>query len=251
MSVFPYMQGYEGVFCLASSNNIKHSPVLLLLPLPPLATLYLAPLSSHCLHHGASRYIYNHHFALYLFVDIVHSYPPPPLFWNSIPGGDDRTGQGDVRSKTPEIGRTERYLRIGNHARHHRRHQNVEHRTHDQRTDDPDGHVGLRISCFFGVGRDRIEADIREEDHAGGAEHAGPAVGHEGRPIARVDVADARHDHENHRRDLDQDHQGIEAAALTYSDDQHCGDNGRNRDGNDIECQMDPAEHQWGRRYAS
>ena len=38
--------------------------------------------------------------------------------------------------------------------------------------DQPDRHVALRVLGFLGRGRDRVEADIGEEDRRRGADHA-------------------------------------------------------------------------------
>ena len=45
--------------------------------------------------------------------------------------------------------------------------------------DDADRHVALRVARLLGVGRDRVEADVGEEDVAGAARHAAEAVRHE------------------------------------------------------------------------
>ena len=47
----------------------------------------------------------------------------------------------------------------------------------------PIGHVALRVARLFGVRRDRIEADVGEEDVGRALEHAGDAVGHERLPV--------------------------------------------------------------------
>ena len=36
----------------------------------------------------------------------------------------------------------------------------------------PIGHVALRVAGLLGVGRDRVEADVGEEDHRGPGQHA-------------------------------------------------------------------------------
>ena len=46
----------------------------------------------------------------------------------------------------------------------HRRHADVEHRADDQRGEDADRHVALRLLGLLGVRRDRVEADVGEED---------------------------------------------------------------------------------------
>ena len=53
-----------------------------------------------------------------------------------------------------------------------RRDQQVEDRADQQRADQADRHVALRVLGFLGRGRDRVEADIGEEDRRRGADHA-------------------------------------------------------------------------------
>ena len=74
---------------------------------------------------------------------------------------------------------------VGRDARQHPRHQHVEHGADEQRAQNADGNVALRIPRFLRGHAHRIEADIGEEDHAGGAEHAGPAELAEGAGVGR------------------------------------------------------------------
>ena len=48
----------------------------------------------------------------------------------------------------------------------------VEHRADDQRGDDADGQVALRVAALLGGRRDRVEADVGEEDDGAAGEHA-------------------------------------------------------------------------------
>ena len=50
--------------------------------------------------------------------------------------------------------------------------RDVEDRADDQRGDDADRHVALRVLGLLGVGRDRVEADVGEEDDRRPGEHA-------------------------------------------------------------------------------
>ena len=58
------------------------------------------------------------------------------------------------------------------HAGEHHRDADVEHGADDQRGDDADGHIALRILALFAGGRDRIEADVGEENDGAAGEHA-------------------------------------------------------------------------------
>ena len=87
-------------------------------------------------------------------------------------------------------------LVVRDHAGQHGRHQDVEDRAEPERGDDRDRYVALRIAGLLGVGRDRVEADVGEEDVGGALEDAGDTVREEGMPVLRLDVAGAEADHE-------------------------------------------------------
>ena len=65
---------------------------------------------------------------------------------------------------------------VRHEADHHARHQHVEHRADDQRSEDAARHVALRIPRLLRRRRHGVEADVGEEDHAGAAQDAAPAV---------------------------------------------------------------------------
>ena len=54
--------------------------------------------------------------------------------------------------------------------------QHVEHRADGERAEDADRHVALGVVRLLRRGRDRVEADIGEEDDGGAAHDAAPAV---------------------------------------------------------------------------
>ena len=54
--------------------------------------------------------------------------------------------------------------------------QAIEDRADDQRTDDSDRHVALRVFGLLSGRRDRVEPDVGEEDEASPPENAAPAV---------------------------------------------------------------------------
>ena len=55
----------------------------------------------------------------------------------------------------------------------------------------PMGRSRCGLLALLGGGRDRIEADVGEEDDRAAGQHARPAVGHERMPVGRVNEADA------------------------------------------------------------
>ncbi len=67
-------------------------------------------------------------------------------------------------------------LAIGHHPGQDGRDRDVEHRADRQGPQDADGQVALRPPGLLGVRRDRVEADVGEEDPARPLGHAAPAV---------------------------------------------------------------------------
>ena len=68
----------------------------------------------------------------------------------------------------------------------------------------PKGRSRCGLLALFGGGGDGIESDVGEEDDGAAGEHAGPAVGHEGMPVARLDEAGAGEDEHQDGDDLDE-----------------------------------------------
>ena len=119
--------------------------------------------------------------------------------------------------------------------------QQVEHGAHRQRADQADRDIAVRILGLFSGGRDRVEADIGEEDRSRRAEHAdagqrsAPAIGqhrHEVRAIGRGQGDD---DEGGQGDDLhDHQHRG-ELGALGGADHQQPGHEQRNQEGDQVE----------------
>ena len=84
----------------------------------------------------------------------------------------------------------------------------------------PIGRSRRRVLGFLRRRRDGIEADVGKEDHRRAGHDARPCIGHERRPVGRLDVPDARDQEEQHRDDLDRHHRGIEAGAFPDADDE-------------------------------
>ena len=113
---------------------------------------------------------------------------------------------------------------------------------HDhQRTDDADRHVPLRIPALLRGGRDRVEADIGEEDCARAHHQAADAEGaelagvrrKEGLVVGGIDVRPAHADEDQDHRQLDGYDHRIGARRFLDADheqhgDQKDDDHGRN-----------------------
>src|ERR1039457_1458086 len=92
----------------------------------------------------------------------------------------------------------------GHDAAEHNGHRAVEHSAGYQRGQNAEGQVALRVLALFGRRGDRVEADVGEEDDRAAGKHAGPAVGHEGMPVMRLDKAGAGKDEDQDGGDLDE-----------------------------------------------
>ena len=117
-----------------------------------------------------------------------------------------------------------------------RRHQDVEHGAEQQRTDQADRHVALRVLGLFGRGRNRIEADIGEEDRRRRADRADPgtetaehAGGEEGVELVGVELGagEGQRDEDGERDHLDHDQHCVDAGAFIGADHQKPGDQQR------------------------
>ena len=140
-------------------------------------------------------------------------------------------------------------LLVRNHAGQDRGDGDVKNRAQDKRTDDADRHVAARIARFFGVGRDRVEADVGVENDSRAGHHAerlaarsmlshdrvsekadaAITVGRERPPIGGVDVEDADGDDQKHDGQLDHDHEKIERRAAANAGDQNHRQYGRDQ----------------------
>ena len=112
-----------------------------------------------------------------------------------------------------------------------------------QRRDDSDRQVALRIFGFLRGGRNGVKSDIREKDISGAGADTRKAHGRERGPIvapvAEVDVVNPSSDDEQDDGDLDDHDAGIECRALLNSDHQNRGDHQRDQKSRQIETDLD------------
>ena len=102
---------------------------------------------------------------------------------------------------------------IRHEADHDERDRHVEDRADDQRSEDADRHVLLRVLRFLRGHRHGVEPDVSEEDDAGASEDAAPSVlteragvrRDERVPVRRVDVGRAAEDDDQHDADFHDD----------------------------------------------
>ena len=162
-------------------------------------------------------------------------------------GGDDKFGSAQVLllKRLTDTG-IHVDLAVLDHAGEDSDNADVEHRADEERGNDADGHILLRIAGFLGVGGHRIKADVGEEDDRSPRQHANrlasfrvlagdlnpeevdarPPIRGEWLPVVRVDEESSHSDHEQDGGDLDTDHDGVKAGALPDPLYQHNGHNG-------------------------
>ena len=95
-------------------------------------------------------------------------------------------------------------------------------------------HIALRTLRLLRAGRDRIEPDVGEDDHARAGDHAAPAElpelpgirRNERMPIAGMDIAHSGEDEEHDHRDLEGDDDGVRPRGLADTDIAQDGDRG-------------------------
>src|SRR5215470_8047793 len=119
----------------------------------------------------------------------------------------------------------------------------------DERAENSDGHVFLRLLGFLGGSGYRVESDISEEHHSSTAQDAGPAVGSEGPGVGRNEYlpvlaggsrmleheGERNGDEGQDRRQLDEDNGGIEIGGFLDADDEDDRDDGDGEKGDEIE----------------
>ena len=141
------------------------------------------------------------------------SRPPPRLPMH-------RAGRGELARAGPSGCRPTPTRLRADRADRARGDQQVEHGADRERADQADRHVALRVLGFFGRGRDRVEADVGEEDRGRRApstpmpkpptsRRAGTA-----RSCRRIHRREGQHDERGQRDDLDRHQHRVDLGAL-------------------------------------
>ena len=89
--------------------------------------------------------------------------------------------------------------------------RDVKNGANDERGQDSDGHVALRILAFFGGGRDGIKANVREKNDRATGENAGPAIGRVRMPICWMNKTGREADKHKDGDDFEQHHNVVGA----------------------------------------
>ena len=132
------------------------------------------------------------------------------------------------------------------HARQHRRHADIEQRADQQRKNDPDRQIPLRILRLLRRRRHRVEADIREENiprrHPDARETERRKAGPVGSPVYVVHIVRTQRQHKQHHRDLHHHDARIELGALADADHQDRRNHHRDQKGGQIKANRDPED---------
>ena len=128
----------------------------------------------------------------------------------------------------------------GHDSRQDNGHRNVKNRANDQGGNDSDRQVALRITSFFGGGRDRIESDVRKENDRTPGQNARPSLGREGMPVARTDVMRSGDDECKDGRDFQNDHSVIGFRRFADAAYQNHGQNHHHQKCGKVEAKMQP-----------
>ena len=151
-----------------------------------------------------------------------------------LPPGSER----EPLERVDDRGRVAHDRLPGHDAAEHDGDSAVEQRAGDERGQNAEGQVALRILALLGRGGDRIEADVGEEDDGAAGEHAGPAVGHEGMPVVRLDEAGGGEDEDQDGGDLDQHHDVVGARRLADAAHQDHGEDHDDEEGGNVEAEV-------------
>ena len=95
-----------------------------------------------------------------------------------------------------------------NQSREHHNHGDVEQRANNERCNNTDRQVALRILTFLGSRGDRIKSDVGEENDRSAGQNAGPTVRCEGVVVCRMDEF-GRKSHEHQNGDNLQQHHNV------------------------------------------
>ena len=103
----------------------------------------------------------------------------------------------------------------------HHGHRDIEHGADDQRGNDANGNIALRILGFFSRGRNGVESDVGEEDDGAAGEHARPAFGYEGMIVRGMNESHSYEDERQDGRNFQQHHDVVGFGRFANAAHQH------------------------------
>ena len=113
-------------------------------------------------------------------------------------------------------------------------HQDVEDRGDHQRADDRNRQVALRVVGLLASRRDRVEADVGEEDQRRRGLDAAKAIRGEVGEMVSVERRGGHDDEEHQDRQLGDDHHRVRARRLAHSGDQQRGHREHEQEGGHV-----------------
>jgi hypothetical protein len=122
----------------------------------------------------------------------------------------------------------------------HHRDADIEQRADDQRHDDAEGQIFLRIARFLGGGGDRIESDVGEENDCASGHDSGKAGRGEGRPVRGFHQHSTDHHEGQNGADLDRDHDVVGLGRFLHAAHQQQRQNEDNQEAWEIKVRAGP-----------
>ena len=124
----------------------------------------------------------------------------------------DRVETGELERARERVGHGQ--LLVRHHPRQHEADNDVDEGADGEAAEDPDRQVALRVLRLLRSRRDRVEADVREEDDCRPLMDAGEPVRRERMEIRGVDVRGADSNEQAQREQLDHHHDVVGGDAL-------------------------------------
>ena len=130
--------------------------------------------------------------------------------------------------------------RVLQHAKQHNGDANVEQRADNQRRNDANWQVALRIARLLGRGRDGIEADVREEHDRAARYDPTESGGREWPPITRIHQRSADHQENEDGANLDRHHDVVRFGGFAHTAHQQDRQDKDNQKCREIEVRARP-----------
>ena len=132
------------------------------------------------------------------------------------------------------------------------RHSDIQHGADQQRGDDSDGQIALRVLGLLGGSRNCVEADVSEENVGRASADSRHSVRREGvpvrAPVAEIARNETQTDHKQNDRDFDHHDGGVEAGALLNAPHQHGGNDQGDDECRKIEADLHPEQMRSGQQ---
>ena len=129
---------------------------------------------------------------------------------------------------------------VFHHSEENDGNSDVENRADDQRTDDADGKIALRIFGFLRRGGDGIETDVGEKHDCAAGDNPGEARGSEGLPVGGIDQHAADDQKRENRANLHGHDHIIGFGGFSHAAHEQHGEEENDEEGRKIENRAGP-----------